>query len=94
VKEPVKWQEKILSALKTKIEDAEAEKRKERVQVVLDFGSLKEYIAQGGLVLQTMKCPECGGPIKLPESGVQTICEHCKNTILAKDIFEEIRKLI
>jgi len=94
VQNPAQWQGRIMSAAKARLDTIETEKKRERVQLVLDFTALKEYMIKGGLILQTMKCPECGGPIKLPESGSQTKCEHCGNTILAQDIFEKIRSLI
>jgi hypothetical protein len=94
VKDPALWQNQIMSAMRTKLEKIENEKTRERVQLVLDFSGLKDYMTKGGLVLQTMKCPECGAPLKLPESGNQTKCEHCGNTILAQDIFEKIKNLI
>lgn len=94
VKDPVQWQSRIKSTSEARIESIGAQKRKERIQVVLDSGALKEYMARGGLLLQTMKCPECGGPIKMPDAGNQTRCEHCGNTILAQDIFDRIRSLI
>ncbi|MGA2309382.1 MAG: hypothetical protein ABSG57_07530 [Candidatus Bathyarchaeia archaeon] len=94
VKEPALWQGRITAAASAKIPSIEAEKRRERVQIVLDFSALKEYMAKGGLVLQTMKCPECGAPIKMPDSGNQTKCEHCGNTVLAQDIFDKIKSLI
>jgi ribosomal protein S27AE len=75
-------------------EEIEAEKKKERVQVVLDFSALKEYMEKGGLVLQKTKCPECGAPMALPTAGNQTKCEHCGSTIYAQDIFEKVKSLI
>lgn len=77
-----------------RIEEIEAEKKKERVQVVIDFSTLKEYMDKGGLVLQKTKCPECGAPIPIPASGNQIVCQHCGSTILAQDIFEKIKSLI
>lgn len=71
-----------------------AERRKDKVQVVIDFTGLKQYMANGGLVLQKTKCPECNAPLPLPESGNQIICQHCGSTILAQDIFEKIKGLI
>lgn len=94
VKNPLQWQNKIMSMLKARLESIEADKRRERVQIVLDFSSLKEYMEKGGLILQKVKCPECGGPIELPQSGNQITCEHCGSTILAQDIFEKIKNLI
>jgi len=84
----------IMDHARTRREEIEAEKRKERVQVVLDFSSLKEYMEKGGLVLQKTKCPECGAPMALPTSGSQTKCEHCGSTIYAQDIFEKVKSLI
>jgi len=72
----------------------EAEKRKERVHILIDFSFIKSYIEKGGLVMQTFKCPECGAPVKLPESGNQVICSHCGSTIYAQDIFEKVKALI
>jgi ribosomal protein S27AE len=94
VKDPVQWQSRIKSTSEAMIESIEVQKRKERIQVILDFGALKEYMVRSGLVLQTMKCPECGAPIRMPDTGNQTKCEHCGHTILAQDIFDKIRSLI
>jgi len=91
---PLKWQDKIMSSIKAKIEGIEAEKKRERVQIVLDFSALKEYMEKGGLILQQTRCPECGAPIKLPQSGNQITCEHCGSTVHAQDIFEKIKSLI
>jgi ribosomal protein S27AE len=79
--------------LKRKAE-IEAEKKKERVQVVLDFSALKDYMEKGGLILQKTKCPECGAPIPLPTTGNQAKCDHCGSTIYAQDIFGKIKSLI
>jgi ribosomal protein S27AE len=94
VKNPSEWKDKVTASVKARLESVEAEKKRERVQIVLDFSSLKTYMEQGGLVLQKVKCPECGGPIKLPQSGNQTFCEHCGSSIIANDIFEKIKNLI
>jgi ribosomal protein S27AE len=71
--------------------ELDAEKKKERVHIVLDFSFLRSYIEKGGLALQKVSCPECGAPVKLPESGNQMICEHCKSTIYAADVFEKVK---
>jgi len=84
----------VMEQCQKRREDIEREKKKEKVQVVLDFSSLKEYMERGGLVLQKTKCPECGGPIMLPDTGNQTKCEHCGSVIFAQDIFEKIKSLI
>lgn len=84
----------IRRAMEARKKEIETEKRKARVHIMLDFSSLKDYMKKGGLVLQTVKCPVCSGPLKLPESGNQITCEHCGNTIYAQDIFEKVRALI
>jgi ribosomal protein S27AE len=75
-------------------QELETEKKKERVHVVLDFSFLRSYMEKSGLTLQKVNCPECGAPIRLPESGNQIICEHCRSTIYAQDIFEKVKALI
>ena len=84
----------IVDECRKRKEELEAEKRKERVQVVLDFSSLRDYMEKGGLVLQKTKCPECGAPVALPTTGNQTKCAHCGSMIYAQDIFEKVRSLI
>jgi ribosomal protein S27AE len=84
----------IIEQSQKRIEEIEAEKKKERVQLVIDFSMLKEYMEKGGLVLQKTKCPECGAPIPLPTTGNQTKCEHCGSTVYAQDIFEKVKSLI
>ncbi len=84
----------IADACKNRKEEAEAEKKKERVQIVIDFSTLTEHMQKGGLILQKTKCPACGAPIAIPTAGKQTICQHCGSTILAQDIFEKIKDLI
>ena len=90
--------ENFSALVKTEIQkrkkEIEEEKKRERVQVVMDFSFVNDYIAKGGLRLQTVKCPECGGRLKLPESGKQTVCEHCGNTVYAEDILQRIKDLI
>jgi ribosomal protein S27AE len=84
----------IVDECRRRKEELESEKRKERVQVVLDFSSLRDYMEKGGLVLQKTKCPECGAPMALPTTGNQIKCEHCGSMIYAQDIFEKVRSLI
>jgi hypothetical protein len=94
VKDPAQWQSRIENASKARIESIEAERRKNRIQVVLDFSALEDYTVRGDLVLQTLKCPESGAPIKMSDAGNQTKCEHYGHTILAQDISDKIRSLI
>ena len=88
------FRQTIMKCCQKRREALEAEKRKERVQIVIDFSMVKEYMEKGGLVLQKTKCPECNAPIPIPTSGNQVFCQHCGSTILAQDIFEKIKGLI
>lgn len=84
----------IQSAIKARKEELESEKKRERVHVLLDFSFLKDHMRQGGLSIETFRCPSCGAPVKLPDSGNQTTCEHCGSVIYSQDIFEKIKALI
>jgi len=84
----------IKKAMQERKEELKSQRMKERVHLVLDFSFLKDYMKKGGLVLQTFKCPHCNAPVKLPNSGNQTECKHCGNTVYAQDIFEKVKELI
>lgn len=84
----------IMKGIEERRKEIESEKRKERVQVVLDFSSLKDYMEKGGLIMQTFKCPNCSAPVEFPENGKTTKCAHCGTKIYARDIFEKIKELI
>lgn len=88
---PNLWHEKMTFALRTRLGKID---NREKLAALLDFGALKDFMTKGGLLLQTVKCPECGAPIRLPQSGNNTTCTHCGNTILAQDVFEKIKSLI
>jgi len=84
----------IMKAIEERKKEIESEKRKERVQLVLDFSSLKDYMEKGGLVMQTFRCPNCSAPVEFPEKGKTAKCDHCGSKIYARDIFEKIKELI
>jgi DNA-directed RNA polymerase subunit RPC12/RpoP len=84
----------IERAIEERRAEIEKTKKKENIQLVLDFGSLHEYMKNGGLVMQNTKCPQCGGSVKLPQDGSQTVCEYCGANIKAEDIFKKIKELI
>ena len=88
------FRQTIMSCCQKRREELEAEKRKERVNINIDFSTLQAYMEKGGLVLQKTKCPECNAPIPIPATGNQIICQHCGSAILAQDVFEKIRSLI
>ncbi len=65
-----------------------------KVQVVLDFSFLKEFMEKGGLVIQKIACTSCGAPILLPESGNSMSCQYCRAEFHIEDIFEKIKQII
>lgn len=76
------------------VKDRKQELERKKPSVVLDFSFLQTYMKKGGMIITTLKCPECGGKIKLPEKGTQTFCEHCGSTIYAENMFDKIKQLI
>ena len=84
----------IENAIKTRRAEIDAEKRKDKVHVMLDFSFLKTFMEKGGLIMQVLKCPECGATVDFPKSGNETKCSHCGKAIYAQDIFEKVKGLI
>lgn len=84
----------IENAIKMRNEETEAEKKRDKIRIILDFSFLKSVMEKGGLVMQVLKCPECGATVDFPKSGNETRCVHCGKTIYAQDIFEKVKGLI
>jgi len=77
-----------------KRERIQKEKQREHVQVVLDFSSIRETLAKGGVVATAFKCPQCAGRLDLPETGRQTTCRYCGALMRPVDLFDKIKNLI
>jgi ribosomal protein S27E len=84
----------IESAIRMRANEIETEKKRDKIHVMLDFSFLKSAMEKGGLVMQVLKCPECGATVEFPKSGNETKCLHCGKTIYAQDIFEKVKGLI
>lgn len=84
----------ITEAMSKRKEELQAQKKKERVHIVLDFTSLKDTMEKGGLIMSTFKCPNCRASLHLPDHGKVLICEYCNTPIKPIDIFEKIKSLI
>ena len=67
---------------------------KKRVNINVDFSSIKEYLKNGGIVMQMFKCPGCGAALEFPDNVDTTICQYCGINVKAVDVFEKIRALI
>ena len=81
----------IESAIKTRKDENEAERKRDKIHVMLDFSFLKSIMEKGGLVMQVLKCPECGATVDFPKTGNETKCNHCGKTIYAQDVFEKVK---
>lgn len=84
----------VENAIMIRRKEIDEEKMKERLHVMLDFSFLKTYMEKGGIVMQVLKCPECGGTVEFPKSGNETKCSHCGKTIYAQDVFEKLKSLL
>jgi DNA-directed RNA polymerase subunit RPC12/RpoP len=72
----------------------EEEKRKSRIQYVIDFSFLKAEMEKGGVTVTTIKCPSCSAKLDVPSTGSMFKCKYCGNTIMAQDIFEKMKGFI
>lgn len=88
--------ENIKKSIEQALKEAREQIRKDndRIQIVLDFSSLKDVMVKGGLVMTTYKCPNCNGMVPIPEAGKVLLCEYCGTPIKPVDIFEKIKALI
>jgi hypothetical protein len=84
----------VQNAIRSRHSRLEEEKKRDRVQYVLDFSFLKDKMERGGLTIATIKCPSCSSPLRLPDTGSQTRCDSCGSQILAQDIFEKFRGFV
>jgi hypothetical protein len=67
---------------------------RDRVQVVMDFSVLRDYLDKGGVVLKTYKCPGCGAATDIPQAGKSAKCSFCNTAFYAEDIFKKMKDLI
>jgi RNase P subunit RPR2 len=74
--------------------NGQVSKENKDIQIILDFSSLKDIMAKGGLVMTTYKCPNCGGMVNIPEAGKVLMCQYCGAPIKPVDIFEKIKSII
>ncbi len=72
----------------------EFEKKQARVQYVLDFSFLKNQMEKGGIMVSTIRCPNCGGTLALPSTGVSVRCERCSSDVVAQDVFDRMKGLL
>ncbi len=88
------FKQTIMSQVSARRQEMEAEKRRDRLHVMMDFSFLKSYMEKGGLAVTTIKCSNCAAPMKMPESGDAIVCSNCGQTNYVQDIFEKVKALI
>jgi len=75
-------------------EQVQKEKQKERIHIVVDFGSLKNVMDSGGIVMTTYNCPKCNGVLDIPQAGKVLFCSYCGAPVKPVDIFEKIKEFL
>jgi DNA-directed RNA polymerase subunit RPC12/RpoP len=75
-------------------EEIAAARKKDKIHIIMDFSFLKSTMEKGGVLMQVIKCPECGASMDFPKTGNQTQCQHCGKNIYAQDIFEKVKDLL
>jgi len=64
------------------------------LDVSLDFKDLMASLAQGGLQVSSVRCPQCAAPCPLPAKGDVVVCPHCSSTLKVADVVQILRKIL
>lgn len=64
------------------------------VNIQMDFNSLLELLGDKGVILTTIKCPQCGSPVEVPEEGSMFTCPACASMIKVTDVAGMFRDLL
>ena len=89
-----RWASMISSQISSRRLEVEEEKRKSRIQYVVDFSFLKAQMERGGISLESIKCPSCGANVQLPAQGSYFKCAYCGGLIQSQDVFERMKGLL
>ena len=92
--QPEEVKNRVDGWIRNRVEEIEKDKKRERIQYVIDFSFLKAQIEKGGVVLSTVKCPNCAAAANLPDFGDTIKCGYCGAMIRAMDVFEKLKGLI
>ena len=65
-----------------------------KTSLVIDFTWLRDYLDKGGIILTTVKCPQCGAALELPKTGTATKCQYCGSGIYALDLLEKLKGVL
>ncbi|MBU0684413.1 MAG: Zn-ribbon-containing protein [Candidatus Thermoplasmatota archaeon] len=89
-----KWGSALSSQIASRRAEIEEEKRKSKIQYVVDFSFLKAQMERGGISLQSIKCPSCGASVQLPTQGSYFKCSYCASLIQSQDVFDRMKGLL
>jgi DNA-directed RNA polymerase subunit RPC12/RpoP len=84
----------INSAIRLRQEQVQREKQRERIHILLDFGSLKNVMDSGGIIMTTYNCPKCNGVLEIPQAGKVLFCSYCGTPVKPVDIFDRIKEFL
>ena len=88
---PESLRQTIMVQVAARHSEIEDEKRRARIQIVMDFSFLRSQMERGGIRVASVKCPECGAPLSLPQQGSNTVCSHCGSMIHAQDVLDRMK---
>jgi ribosomal protein S27AE len=91
---PETWCSMISSQVSSRLAEIEEEKRRSRIQYVVDFSFLKAQMERGGISLQSIKCPSCGASVEMPAQGNTFKCSYCGSMIQSQDVYERMKGLL
>jgi DNA-directed RNA polymerase subunit RPC12/RpoP len=89
-----RWVSMISSQISSRRLEIEEEKRKSRIQYVVDFSFLKAQMERGGIALTSLKCPSCGASVQMPAEGSQFKCVYCGSMVQSQDVYERMKGLL
>jgi len=92
--DPEKWRSMISSQLSSRLAEIDEEKRRSRIQYVVDFSFLKAQMERGGISLQSIKCPSCGACVEMPAQGNTLKCTYCGSLVQSQDVYERMKGLL
>jgi len=84
----------LLKLREGRIAEIKKASEREKVQVVMDFSWLRDYMDKGGVFLKTYKCPGCGAAVDIPKEGKSAKCNFCGASFYAEDVFKKVKDLI
>jgi len=70
------------------------EQRVVTVNVAIDFNALVTQLGGKGIALHGIECPGCGATTAGVPEGSYFVCQHCRSTVRAVDVFERFRGIL